>query len=220
MKKLCDYSHVLWDLNGTLLDDLDVGLAVQAVMLRERGLPPLTKERYLATFNFPIKDWYAYLGYDISTYDQLAVVWAETYAEMVKAAPIGKGVLPLMEAIDKAGVGQSVFTAGERAMATALLRQMGIENRFAHVFALDDHLAHTKLSLCESVKKALPGPYLLIGDTTQDFLSAQALGCDCALVACGHQNEQTLKNTGAPVFADIEALTDALTGQKGTLQHD
>ncbi len=217
MRKLCDYSHILWDLNGTLLDDLDVGLAVQKVMLAERGLPELTRERYLATFDFPIKNWYAYLGYDIDTYDELAVIWADTYARMVKSAPIGRGVLPLMDAIDKAGVGQSVFTAGERTMAVKLLTQMGIENRFAHIFALDDHLAHTKLSLCEKVKETLAGPYLLIGDTTQDFLSAQALSCDCALVACGHQSKQTLKNTGAPVFANIEDLTKALVGEKGTL---
>ena len=36
-------THVLWDFNGTLLDDLDVAVAAVSDMLVSRGREPMTR---------------------------------------------------------------------------------------------------------------------------------------------------------------------------------
>ena len=61
------YTDVIWDFNGTLLDDADAGLACVEELLRRRGLPPLgSLARYREVFRFPIRDYYTDIGFDFS----------------------------------------------------------------------------------------------------------------------------------------------------------
>ena len=58
--------YVVWDWNGTLLDDAEVCLAVMDRMLVRRGLPPIgDMERYREIFTFPVRDYYALAGLDM-----------------------------------------------------------------------------------------------------------------------------------------------------------
>ena len=51
------YTAVIWDFNGTIADDIDLGIGAVNKMLAERGLPILsTREEYRAKLRFPIKD--------------------------------------------------------------------------------------------------------------------------------------------------------------------
>ena len=61
---LTRYSHILWDWNGTLLDDAWLCVDVMNSMLTERKLQPLTLQRYRDIFSFPVKDYYLLLGFD------------------------------------------------------------------------------------------------------------------------------------------------------------
>ena len=47
---------VIWDWNGTLLDDAPVCVAAINDMLRERSLPQLSAERYQEIFCFPVSE--------------------------------------------------------------------------------------------------------------------------------------------------------------------
>ena len=63
------YSHVLWDFNGTLLDDVGIGMEAINALLAPRGLPTLkTRAEYHRHFQFPISNSLCYLcsQYDIS----------------------------------------------------------------------------------------------------------------------------------------------------------
>ncbi|MBQ6533170.1 MAG: HAD family hydrolase, partial [Solobacterium sp.] len=56
---------VIWDYNGTILDDLDICLQIENEMLKERRMPawPVDRETYLDHFGFPVIDYYYYIGY-------------------------------------------------------------------------------------------------------------------------------------------------------------
>ena len=56
--------HVIWDWNGTLLDDAWLCVDVMNGMLSKRGLPLITLEIYRNIFDFPVRDYYLKLGYD------------------------------------------------------------------------------------------------------------------------------------------------------------
>ena len=62
-------NHIIWDWNGTLLDD--VGAAVNALnrMLSARGVAPTTREYYRAHFGFPVRPFYEELGVDLAHED-------------------------------------------------------------------------------------------------------------------------------------------------------
>ncbi len=62
-------NYIIWDWNGTLLDD--VGAAVNALnrMLAVRGVAPTTREYYRAHFGFPVRPFYEELGVNLAHED-------------------------------------------------------------------------------------------------------------------------------------------------------
>ena len=55
---------LVWDWNGTLLDDVDAGLTTTNQVLTEFGLPGLDgRDAYRRSFGFPIRDFYSRLGF-------------------------------------------------------------------------------------------------------------------------------------------------------------
>ena len=58
-------THVLWDFNGTLLDDLDVAVAAVSDMLVSRGREPMTRAWYYELMEMPIIRYYEKL-FDLS----------------------------------------------------------------------------------------------------------------------------------------------------------
>ena len=56
--------HIVWDWNGTLLDDRWLTIAVMNRVLARRNMDELTEDRYLQLFTFPVIDYYRRLGFD------------------------------------------------------------------------------------------------------------------------------------------------------------
>ena len=55
--------HIIWDWNGTLLDDLDVSMAALNEVLKSEQLPlVLDKEEYRQYFQFPVIKYYEKVG--------------------------------------------------------------------------------------------------------------------------------------------------------------
>ena len=54
--------HIVWDWNGTLLDDVDAGIGALNRMLADRGLPAITRDFYRARFRFPVRPLYFEIG--------------------------------------------------------------------------------------------------------------------------------------------------------------
>ena len=44
------FESIIWDWNGTLLDDVDIAVAIINQLLCQRGLKPIAYEHYLEVF--------------------------------------------------------------------------------------------------------------------------------------------------------------------------
>ena len=60
---LKNYKHIIWDWNGTLLNDLWLCLESVNAALARRGLAPLSEKRYQEEFDFPVIDFYRKIGF-------------------------------------------------------------------------------------------------------------------------------------------------------------
>ena len=60
------FTHVIWDWNGTLLDDATACVAAINALLERRLLPQVTHQQYLDIFDFPVRNYYLQLGFDFS----------------------------------------------------------------------------------------------------------------------------------------------------------
>lgn len=49
---------IIWDWNGTLLDDVQYTYSIVNEMLVKRGKPALSYEQYKNVFSFPIREYY------------------------------------------------------------------------------------------------------------------------------------------------------------------
>ena len=81
---------ILWDWNGTLLDDVDLCVDALNRLLAEFGYPQrYDHERYRAIFGFPIEEYYVRAGFDFTkhSFAELAEKYMEDYVPASAACP-------------------------------------------------------------------------------------------------------------------------------------
>jgi phosphoglycolate phosphatase len=209
--------HIVWDWNGTLLDDVTACVASVNDMLAPRGLPTISEAHYRDIFDFPVKRYYEQLGFDLEreVWDELAQEFHRHYARHARESQLHADVDELMPALSAAGYGMSVLSACEITLLERMLTEHGLRQYFEHVYGLDDLYASSKLAQGEALMAALQLPrdeVLLVGDTLHDRDVAAALGWSCALVAAGHQSEARLSagGEGPSVIGHLGELTGLL----------
>ncbi len=212
--------HVIWDFNGTLLDDLQLCLDIIGEMLAAEGLPELTLERYHEVFDFPVRDYYERIGFDVrgARFARLARVFMAHYRERVARCPIHPQVEVALVRLAERGLTHSVLSAAAERLVDSILLERSLRHHFVAVVGLGDDHAAGKVErgrqwLRDAARKGsgFDGPStLLVGDTTHDAEVARELGVRCALLACGHHGRRRLEATGAPVYASIAELIERL----------
>jgi hypothetical protein len=83
------YSLIIWDFNGTILDDLELSLNSINIVLKRRNLPIIKdKAAYRTKFGFPIENYYRSLGMDFEKepYKIPADEWVKLYNDGRKVA--------------------------------------------------------------------------------------------------------------------------------------
>lgn len=202
------YTHILWDFNGTILDDVQTGIDSVNVMLAKRGLPTLKDvSDYRSHFRFPITAYYESLGFDFENepFSVLAPEWVALYLEFVKNASLRDGVTEAFDAFRQAGLKQVIVSATEYNMLGEQLCALGIKNKFDDYIGLDNIHAASKTELAKAwYAENRPESAVFIGDTTHDYEVACVLGCDCILVSGGHQSREVLDKCNVCVVNCID----------------
>jgi len=203
------YTHVIWDWNGTLLDDLARAMDCINYILATRHLPILsTKAEYHAVFGFPIIDYYRRAGFTFET-EPFAVPAKEYIARYHSAdgIPIAlfDDVVPALKTIRASGLRQVILTASKLDNLFSQLSPFGIEGYFDEFLGLSDIYATGKEDIGKAYMARNPDARaVLIGDTSHDAVVACAIGADCILVPRGHHSVETLRACGVPVAADLQ----------------
>ena len=209
-----NYTHIIWDFNGTLLCDMQAGIDSVNKMLSERGLKTIDGvEEYRDIFDFPIEEYYRSLGFDFlkEPYAVLAPIWVDLYNQNVKAADLSDGIAEALEKINKLGKTQIVLSASEENMLKRQLDGLGISSYFSEIIGLDNIHASGKQALARAWReKNKDARALIIGDTTHDALVARAIGADCLLYSGGHQSRARLQGCGFPIIDSIKEIVEYL----------
>lgn len=192
-----DYDHVIWDWNGTLIDDTEIAVQALNAMLTEHQLNPVDKIQYKNVFGFPIRNYYEKVGFDLNqlSFDKLCDRFVEEYNhKRSKSAKLFHGIHETLSEIKKTKT-QSILSAAEQNHLNEMTEYYGVAKHFHYRFGIEDFKAATKLHRGLDLIQTVDIPKnktLMIGDTDHDFEVAQALGIQCLLIADGHQNEDRL----------------------------
>lgn len=215
MKK---YYNIIWDWNGTLLNDIDICVDIANEILKNHGNHQLTTESYKAAFGFPITDYYKKIGVDVEkeSMEDLTKKFITNYMDGVKNCQLHEGAVSVLDHFKDHNIPQYILTAAHRDIVVELTQSYDISHYFKYIEGLDNHRAESKVQrgiLLLQNNNISPAETIMIGDTDHDFEVAQAIGIDCVLVARGHQSKKRLLDAvegHATVLNKISDLVDFL----------
>ena len=184
--------YILWDWNGTLLDDTEAALATLNEMITVRGGQPIGMEFYRDHFAFPVRPFYDKIGIVAHNEDEWNGI-AHEYHEVYGRQP--KKLNPLavtaLEMAKEAGCRQSIVSALRQDLLEADMARNGVTKYFERICGSDNLDGASKLErarvLLRTLSETVPSDthFVLIGDALHDKEVADALGIDCILCAQG-----------------------------------
>jgi phosphoglycolate phosphatase len=217
----CRFDAAIVDLDGTLVDTLgDFDLAIN-LTLAELALPPLDRafiERTVGKGSeHLLRSSLAAVGGDAAQYD---AAWAH-YQRHYRAvngqhSAVYAGAIEGLHRLRAAGLTLACVTNKPRDFAVALLERKGLAVHFAQVFG-GDSFERKKPDPLPLLRAAAalgspPARTLVIGDSANDAIAAQAAGCPLVLVSYGYNHGESVHGLGADAVVDrIDAIDlDAL----------
>lgn len=214
-----EYRHVVWDWNGTLLDDTVLMLAAVNDVCLEYGVPPITLDLWQAALRRPL--WLCYtqvLGREITeeTWPEVERAYHESYRRRLLDLPMTVGVPAALDAVEGAGLTQSVLSMGFHDDVRTQVDAAGISRYFTAVDGVRARVSggakaeHLALHLDRLGLQ--PWQTVMIGDVVDDADAALAVGADVILVATGMTALPVLEATGARSCASIADAMGLLLG--------
>lgn len=194
-----------------MLNDTHTCIDCMNSLLEERGIPLLTRDRYLEIFTFPVRDYYIRAGFDFEKepFEVPAHQFIDHYRKAVLNAGLHDEVKEVLAYLSGKGYQQAVLSAMEHDFLLETMTDKGIMHYFKVIYGIDNHLGAGKSELAIDLMNDLgcdPAKTCLIGDTLHDAEVAMETGIRCLLVANGHQARHRLEKTGFPVFDRLKDL--------------
>ena len=211
--------HIVWDWNGTLLDDLAVVVAAVNDTLATVGRRPITIEEYGANYTRPVLLFYErLLGRVVEESEWLGFdeAFHMSYRRRVGKAGLAADALDSLEAAREAGLSQSLLSmywhdelipqVDRFDLARFLVRVDGLRGAPGDRKQgyLEDHLRAVEQNLGSRLD---PSEVLVIGDALDDAAAAASLGLECVLYNGGAHPKEQLIGAGVPV---VDSLVEAL----------
>ncbi len=203
-----EIKHIIWDWNGTLLNDNWLSIKAINILLKKYNLLAIKKEKYLEIFTFPVIDYYKKLGFafDKTPFSIVGTEFIVEYTNRMFEADLQDGAFEVLNYFNEIGISQSLLSAAKQKMLDDLMKFHKLEKYFLKVSGLTDHYANSKIDAGKSWIKELkhdPQDVLLIGDTLHDVEVADEIGTECVLIAQGHNAYDRLKSSGKKVFHNL-----------------
>ncbi len=204
---------LVWDWNGTLLDDTAAALGALNELLAHRGLPTISMEFYRRTFSFPVRPYYEFLGMDLAKEDWNAL--AQSYHDAYHARPsqLNAEAVAALELARSHGVRQVLLSALRQDYLDAAVNQFDLRGYFDFVVGTDNLDGGSKLArarvLADMIRTADGGradELIFIGDALHDKEVAAAVGARCVLFGGGGHATDRL----AAVAPTASTLTEAV----------
>lgn len=211
--------HIIWDFNGTLLSDAQLGVDCDNHVFDTLGLPRITIDDYRRHMTMPVRDFYTALGVDLNVYkyETISRIWLDRFNQYAVSVGLVPGALELTAKMKEAGFTQSILSASYEKSLLEQCQALGINAYMDEIGGLGDESAQKKTDIGrrQLEKLGLKGEdCVLVGDMVADSELADVLGTDCVLVAWGHNSAERLEKTGRTVVCDMNDLEQVLMNMK------
>lgn len=209
--------HIIWDFNGTLLNDTQLSLDVDNNVFEKLGIPGITLDDYRNNMTMPVRDFYSAVGvdYSVHSYETIARLWLDEFNQKAVGVGLVSGALDAIRFFHDQGRSQSVLSASYEPSLRKQCEALGLTPYMTDISGLEDESASKKTEIGRRQLKELGlegRDVVLIGDMLTDAHLAEDLGADCILVSWGHNDLKRLLSSGLPVARDFGELEEILKG--------
>jgi phosphoglycolate phosphatase len=207
---------VIWDWNGTIVNDAYLFVDIMNQTLSKQGLPKITLDDYKNSFCFPIEKYWKSLGFKFTSveFETMNSHFIQLYKARMEEPCLHKNIAAVFDAYKKLGIKQFVLSASEHHMLRGLVTNYKIAHYFTDIVGVDNLNAQGKVPLAKKllIKHGLSSSEtLLIGDTQYDARVASAIHCRLALVSFGHFSKERLSDAADIVFDSVDDIINYLS---------
>lgn len=205
--------HVVWDWNGTLLDDLPVVVGAVNASMGRLGVPPIDENGYRDHYTRPVRGFYDSLfGRPITDgeWEKLNDGFHDEYFAAVDAAALTPDTVDALTVVEGLGWGQSLLSMSPQEWLEQIVESKGVSERFSLVDGLRVPTGGLKARHMEEHLGMLgldPTRTVVVGDTPDDAVAARHVGAHVVLYDGGSHHLPHLEGMGAPV---AHSLLDAV----------
>ena len=203
--------HIIWDFNGTLLADAQLGVDCDNHVFDTLGLPRITLADYRAHMTMPVRDFYTALGVDLRVYkyETISRIWLDRFNQHAVAVGLVPGAMESIARLHQQGFTQSILSASYEKSLMEQCTALGLVPYMNAISGLGDESAQKKTDIgrAQMAHLGLCGEgCVLVGDMVADSELADHLGAHCVLVPWGHNSRERLEKTGRHVAGSFEEL--------------
>jgi len=205
--------HIVWDWNGTLLNDLELVVRSVSESIGRFGHDPIDAESYRDHYTRPVRSFYDSLfGRQVGDmeWSDLNKTFHEVYYAGVDSANLADDAVAVLDGAAGLGIGQSLLSMSTHQHLVPTVRTHGIEQYFSLVTGLEKPSGEVKAAYLERhlLDQAVdPSTVVVVGDTPDDHVAAMSVGARSILYDGGSHHRHVLEAQGAPV---ADSLTAAL----------
>ena len=197
MKNQNKYKHIIWDWNGTLINDAWLFVELMNQELETRNLPLISVSDYRAKFTFPVKKYYENLGFNFEKedFEKVGLAFINKFKKRNKEPDLYENTYEVLKKIHTLGINQSIVSAQENNLLNETVRFYKLNNFFKHIAGIGHYYADDKISLAKNIRKKIScdnEEILVIGDSVHDYEVAKSLSVDCILFSNGHYSKKRL----------------------------
>lgn len=203
--------HIVWDWNGTLLDDLTQVVSAVNTTLEAIGEAPITAREYGAHYQRPVRRFYESLlarAVPDDEWRQIDEVFHVAYRALLGEIRLAPDATAALEAIAGTGHTQSLLSMLWHDDLTDMVERFGVGHYMNRVEGLRGERGARKQTFLERHLAALdgrpvPSEVLMIGDALDDVEAATAVGTGCVLYDQGTFPADRIRATGAATASTL-----------------
>ncbi len=183
---------VIWDFNGTLVDDTWLFVKIINILLEKYGLQKISTKDYQSIFCFPIRKYYELLGFCFKkvSFNSLTLEFIELYNKHRYRASLYSEAFCLLKKLYMKNVDMCLLSAQNHYSLVELSKYYNIFSFFNVVRGTDNINAEGKSLLAKKIISSFnynPKEILFIGDTRMDADIALENNSNVIILTCGHQ---------------------------------
>lgn len=198
---------IVWDFNGTLLNDVQASFDAFNELCVKYHIPIIeTIEEYRHRFSFPVINLYEEQGFDISNYDVLSIDYVEHFYQKIPTIPLHHDAYTVLNKTKELGYTNILISATQHSVLNQLVDYYALTPYFSLVLGTSNNDGNSKLDVVSSWfhrSTIQPQDIVFIGDSLHDATCADHINSSAILISHGHQSETVLKESNYTIASSL-----------------